>query len=670
MTPQAAAKNAAIDAMSNYKDMANAIRALSMDAVEKANSGHPGMPMGMADVATVLFAKYLKYCPRYPTWPDRDRFVLSAGHGSMLLYSLLYLTGYDRMTLSQIRNFRQLHSLTPGHPEVHQDYGVETTTGPLGQGLSNAVGMALAERILNNRFGDGLVDHYTYVIASDGDLMEGISHESCALAGHLKLHRLVVLYDDNGISIDGPTSLSYSDDVKKRFEAYGWNVQTIDGHNTAQIDAALTAAQRATTPSIICCKTHIGFGAPTKQDSASSHGSPLGEKEIAGARKNLGWHYEPFEIPDEILANWRKAGDRGLREYTAWKKRLDQNRVKDEFEKKLLGDFSAIINPLIADLKKSFATEKPNLATRQTSGKVLQKLVPAITALIGGSADLTGSVNTKIDGPEVISSGNHYNGQYIHYGVREHGMAAIMNGMALHGGVIPYGGTFLTFSDYCRPAIRLAALMKQRVIHVMTHDSIGLGEDGPTHQPVEHLAALRAIPDLRVMRPCDGVETAECWQLALEKRDGPTVMVLTRQGLPTYRTADDGNKTAKGAYVLAGSNNYPDVTIFASGSEVEIAMDARKELEADGINTRVVSVPCMELFFEQDEAYRESLLDNRSLKVAVEAGIRQGWDRFIGRDGIFIGMKSYGESGPYKQLYKLFGISPEAVIMAVRAKRE
>ncbi len=667
MKPQAAAAPA-MEMQTNYKYMANAIRALAMDAVEKAASGHPGMPMGMADVATVLFSKYLKFNPKQPTWPDRDRFILSAGHGSMLLYSILYLTGYDRMTINQLRNFRQMHSLTPGHPEVNQDYGIETTTGPLGQGISNAVGFALAERILHNRFGDGLVDHHTYVIASDGDLMEGISHESCALAGHLKLNKLIVLYDDNGISIDGPTSLSYSDDVKKRFEGYGWDVQKIDGHDTAQIDAAIAVAQRTATPSIICCKTHIGFGAPTKQDSASSHGSPLGEKEIEGARKNLGWNYEPFEIPDSILALWRKAGERSNREYADWKKRLDQNRIKDEYLKKMTGDVSDLIKPLIADLKKSFADGKPKLATRQTSGKVLEKLVPAVPALIGGSADLTGSNNTKIEGPEAISAANNYNGQYIYYGVREHGMAAIMNGMALHGGLIPYSGTFLSFSDYCRPAIRLAALMKQRVVHVMTHDSIGLGEDGPTHQPVEHLAALRAIPNLYTMRPCDGVETAECWQIALERRDGPCVMALTRQALPTYRSADAENRCTRGAYVIAEASGTPDVTIFASGSEVEIAMDARKELEYEQIKTRVVSVPCMELFFQQDEAYQSSILDNLNIKVAIEAGIRMGWERFIGRDGVFVGMKGYGESAPYKQLYKHFGITAEAVVEAVREK--
>ena len=649
----------------NFRDMANAIRALSMDAVEKAQSGHPGMPMGMADVATVLFSKYLKYDPRNPEWHDRDRFVLSAGHGSMLLYSLLYLTGYSEITLEQIKNFRQLGSLTPGHPEVSFKCGIETTTGPLGQGISTAVGMALAERILNNRFTDELVDHYTYVIASDGDLMEGISHEACALAGHLKLARLIVLYDDNGISIDGPTSLSYSDDVRKRFEAYGWNVQEIDGHDTAQIDAAIGRAQAFDTPSIICCKTHIGYGAPTKQDKASSHGSPLGEKEINGAREKLGWSHPPFVIPDNIRQMWHAAGERSHGDYNSWMKRLGDNRIKGDFLKTMDADVANQIFPIIMELKETFAKEKPKLATRQTSGKVLEKLVPALPSLIGGSADLTGSVNTKIDGPEAISAVNNYNGQYIYYGVREHGMAAIMNGMALHGGVIPYGGTFLQFADYSRPAIRLGALMRQRVVHVMTHDSIGLGEDGPTHQPVEHLAALRAIPNLLVMRPCDGVETAECWQIALTNKTGPSMLVLTRQGLPTFRRADGGNLCERGAYILSDCDGEPEVTIFATGSEVEIAMAAKKELEDLRRKVRVVSVPCMELFFAQDGAYQESILCNKSVKVAVEAAVRFGWDRLIGPHGIFIGMKGFGESAPAKELYKHFGITSEAVVKAV-----
>ncbi len=664
MTAQAAAmKNEGTQF--NYKDMANAIRALSMDAVEKANSGHPGMPMGMADIATVLFTKYLKYDPRNPDWPDRDRFVLSAGHGSMLLYSLLYLTGYEKMTLDQLKNFRQMKSLTPGHPEVDHSAGIETTTGPLGQGISNAIGMALAERILNNRFHDELVDHHTWVIASDGDLMEGISHEACALAGHLKLNRLIVLYDDNGISIDGPTSLSYSDDVPKRFEAYGWAVKTIDGHDTAQIDKALAWARGSDKPVIICCKTHIGYGAPTKQGKASSHGSPLGEKEIAGAREKLVWPHKPFDVPKDVFDQWRKAGEWHHGDYAAWEKRLNASAHKKDFLETLKADKSAAIAPLIAALKKNFATEKPKLATRQTSGKVLEKLVPALPSLIGGSADLTGSVNTKIEGPEVISAANRYKGQYIYYGVREHGMAAMMNGMALHGGIIPYAGTFLQFSDYSRPAIRLAALMKQRVIHVMTHDSIGLGEDGPTHQPVEHLSALRAIPNLLTLRPCDGVETAECWQIALNRHDGPSLLALTRQGLATLRGDNTENLSTKGAYILSDSDGAPEVTIFATGSEVEIAMEAKAKL---GAKTRVVSVPCAELFWQQSGEYQQNLVCNDSIKVAVEAGVRHGWDRFIGGHGIFIGMKGFGESAPYKELYAHFGITADAVVAAVKEK--
>jgi transketolase len=650
----------------DYRQMANAIRALSMDAVEKANSGHPGMPMGIADVATVLFAKYLKFDASEPRWPDRDRFILSAGHGSMLQYALLYLTGNNLMTLDQLKNFRQLHSLTPGHPEVMPDAGIETTTGPLGQGISTAVGFALAERILNNRFTDDLVDHRTFVIASDGDLMEGISHEACALAGHLKLSRLIVLYDDNGISIDGPTSLSYSDNVPKRFESYGWDVQTVDGHNFEQIDAAIAKAMLTKTPSMICCKTHIGYGAPTKQDSASSHGSPLGAQEIAGAREKLAWPHAPFEIPADVLDMWRAVGTRGEYDRREWEGRLNANRLHGEFMKNLDGDVSTAIAPLVAKIKAKFASEKPKLATRQTSGIVLEELVAALPNLIGGSADLTGSNLTKTKGPEALSPGK-YNGQYIHYGVREHGMAAIMNGMALHGGVIPYSGTFLSFADYSRPAIRLGALMKQRVVHVMTHDSIGLGEDGPTHQPVEHLASLRAIPNLLTMRPCDGVETAECWEIALNRMTGPSLLALTRQGLPTYRATDAENFCAYGAYILADCHN-PKVTIFASGSEVEIAMNAKKMLDESGMPTRVVSVPCMELFAAQDESYREAILGGPSIKVAVEAGIRQGWDALIGRDGIFVGMKTFGESAPYQKLYEHFGITPQGIVEAVKAR--
>ena len=643
----------------DMKMMANAIRALAMDAVEKANSGHPGMPMGMADVATVLFTKFLKFDPKHPEWADRDRFILSAGHGSMLQYALLYLLGYDKMTMEQLKNFRQLHSLTAGHPEVMPSAGIEITTGPLGQGISTAPGFALAERILAGRFGNDLVDHWTYVIASDGDLMEGISHESCALAGHMKLLKLIVLYDDNGISIDGPTSLSYSDDVTKRFESYHWDVQSVDGHDMAAIERAIAHAKTTDTPSLIRCKTHIGFGAPTKQDSASSHGSPLGKEEIEGARKNLNWPYPPFEIPIDVLNAWRAAGERHIDTHAAWDSRLRKSDQKDEFLAAMNGDVSKTIAPVIRDIKKQFAADAKTDATRKTSGKVLEKLVPALPNLIGGSADLTGSVMTQVKGCD---------SQYIHYGVREHGMAAVMNGMALHGGIIPYAGTFLSFADYSRPAIRLAALMKQRVIHVMTHDSIGLGEDGPTHQAVEHVAALRAIPNTYVFRPCDGVETAECWELALNKQTAPSILCLTRQNMKHLRTAHtDENLSVRGAYILADAPS-PKVTIFASGSEVEIAMAAKEKLDADGTPTRVVSVPCMDLFMEQDKDYFMSLVCNDTVKVAVEAAIRMPWDRIIGPHGIFVGMSSFGESAPAEVLYKHFGITADAVVSGVREK--
>lgn len=649
------------------REMANAIRALAMDAVEKAQSGHPGMPMGMADVATVLYTKFLKFCPSDPEWPDRDRFVLSAGHGSMLLYALNYLTGYEKITLEQIKNFRQLGAITAGHPEVEHHAGIETTTGPLGQGIATAVGMALAERILNARFEDALVNHYTYVIASDGDLMEGISHEACSLAGHLGLGRLIVLYDDNGISIDGSTSLSFSDDTPKRFQAYGWETITVDGHDFGQIESAITQAQKSDRPTLISCKTHIGYGAPTKQDSASSHGSPLGAEEIKGARKILQWPHEAFEIPDRILGAWRSAGQRSYQKYLDWGTRLKKSPQQKEFEKSLAGDVSADITPLIAKLKENFTKEKPKHATRQTSGTVLETLVPALPQMIGGSADLTGSNNTKVKGPAAVSKEN-YNGQYIYYGVREHGMAAAMNGMALHGGIIPYSGTFMVFTDYCRPAIRLSALMKQRVIYVMTHDSIGLGEDGPTHQPVEHLASLRAIPNLNVFRPCDGIETAECWEIALNSKETPSILALTRQGLPTLSENRKENMCARGAYILKESGGEPDVTLYATGSEVSIAAEAYERLSKDGLSVRLVSVPCLDLFWQQDEAYIKSIACNKSVKVVVEAGIRQGWERLTGGMEIFVGMEGFGASAPAGELYKHFGITADRIVEEVRKK--
>ncbi len=665
MSQAAATKGQSPLSQQQLKDMSNAIRALSMDAVQKANSGHPGMPMGMADIATVLYSKFLKFDPKNPAWPDRDRLIVSNGHGSMLLYALNYLTGYDKITIDEIKNFRQLHSKTPGHPEVDVSCGIETTTGPLGQGISNAVGFALAERILNARFGNDLVDHYTYVFAGDGCLMEGISHESCGLAGQLKLSKLIVLYDDNGITIDGSTDLSFTENTAARFEAYGWDVQKVDGHDMAAIENAIAKAQKTDAPSLICCKTVIGFGSPNKAGKSSSHGSPLGDDEIKLTKEKLGWSAPAFEIPASILNDWRAIGQIGAADFKAWQKRLKDSDGQQAFDESISGDVENDMLPVIETLKKSFAQDKPKLATRQTSGECLEKLVPALPQLVGGSADLTGSNNTKVKASKVITKSD-YNGNYINYGVREHGMAAVMNGMALHGGIIPYAGTFLQFADYARPAIRLAALMKQRVIHVMTHDSIGLGEDGPTHQPVEHLAALRAIPNCYVYRPCDGVETAECWELALLNKTAPAVLSLTRQGLPTVRVADKDNKSAKGAYILKDSDGAPKVTIFASGSEVEIALAAADKL---GTGTRVVSVPCMDLFFEQDGKYIESLTCNDSIKVAVEAAVRQGWDALIGPHGIFVGMKSFGDSAPANVLYKHFGITAEAIVDAV-SKRQ
>ena len=661
-----AAANEAPKSLVSNRQLSNAIRALAMDAVEKAKSGHPGMPMGIADVATVLFKDFLKFDPANPTWADRDRFILSAGHGSMLIYALAYLTGYEKMTLDQLKNFRQLHALTAGHPEVMPEVGIEMTTGPLGQGISTSVGFALAERILNARFHDELVNHYTYVIASDGDLQEGISHEACALAGHLKLNKLIVLWDDNKISIDGPTDLSFTEDVCKRYEAYGWATSKIDGHNYEEIEEAIRQAQKSDKPVLIACRTRIGYGAPTKENTSSSHGSPLGAEEIKGTRANLKWDHEPFHIPDDVFHEWRSIGARGQIQSYNWSKHLENSPHKNDFEKMLNENVAHETEVAVKEAKAYFASEKPKMATRATSGKVLEFLVPKLHQLIGGSADLTGSVNTKIKGPEVISAANKYVGQYIHYGVREHGMAAIMNGMALHGGIIPYSGTFLSFTDYCRPSIRLAALMKTRSIFIMTHDSIGLGEDGPTHQPVEHLAALRCIPNLNVFRPCDGIETAEVWELALKSTTAPSVLVLSRQNLPTVRENGDENLSAKGAYILSPANGEAKAAIFATGSEVEIALDAQKKLAEKNISAQVVSVPSFELFAKQDAAYREKVLGPKTAKkVAIEAAVRMGWDSIIGSDGIFIGMKGFGESAPAEQLYKHFGITSDAIVEAV-----
>ncbi len=649
----------------SHARMANCIRALAMDAVEQAKSGHPGMPMGMSDVATVLFSRFLKFDPADPAWPDRDRFVLSAGHGSMLIYALLYLTGYASMTIAEIKHFRQLGSKTPGHPENLITPGVETTTGPLGQGFANAVGMAIAEKHLAAEFGD-IVNHKTYVIASDGDLMEGVSQEAIALAGHLKLNKLIVLFDDNGISIDGALSLSDSVDQLKRFEAAGWTASRVNGHDPDAIAAALEKAQGSDRPVLIACKTQIGYGAPTKAGKATSHGAPLGAEEIEGARETLEWGHEPFQVPDEELAAWRAVGQRSKPAHADWKKRLaalDAGKSA-EFGRRMRGDLPKALDDAVKSVKQSLAAAPKDIATRSSSEFALEALVSAVPEMVGGSADLTGSNNTRTKSMKAITASD-FSGRFIHYGVREHGMAAAMNGIALHGGVIPYSGTFLVFSDYCRPSIRLAALMRERVIHVMTHDSIGLGEDGPTHQPVEHLAALRAIPNLLVFRPADAVETVECWQLALEAKDRPSILALTRQNLPQLRNRlDETNICAQGAYEIAGPDGVSDVSIFATGSEVAIAVDAAKLLAAKGVAARVVSVPCFELFFAQPEAKRRAIIGNTKVNVGVEAAVRQGWDAIIGDDGGFVGMSTFGASAPYKELYKHFGITPEKVAEA------
>ncbi len=644
--------------------MANAIRALAIDAIEAANSGHPGLPMGMADVATMLWTRFLKFDAADPRWPDRDRFVLSAGHGSMLLYALLYLTGHTGMGIDEIRNFRQLHSPAAGHPEYGEHPAIEMTTGPLGQGISTAVGMALAERLMAARFGRSLVDHRTWVIASDGDLMEGISHEAASLAGTLKLSKLCVLFDDNAISIDGSTSLSCNDDVLKRFSAYGWAVRRINGHEPEEIAAAMAFAQRSRKPTLIACRTIIGYGAPTKGGTAGTHGSPLGAKEAAGTKELLGWTAAPFTVPDEILAPWREAGGRGAGARRGWLKRLANHPLRAELERTLAGRLPDAWHEAMAAVKADLLEKKPKLATRQSSQKVLEALVPAIPELLGGSADLTGSVGTFTPGMIPVSAEN-FAGRYMHWGIREHGMAAAMNGMALHGGLIPYAGTFLVFSDYLRPALRLAALMRLRVVQVLTHDSIGLGEDGPTHQPIEHLAALRAMPNLHVFRPADAIEAAECWELALRRNDGPSAMVLTRQGLPALRTDAAENRTARGAYVLAEADGPRQATLIASGSEVAIAMEARAALAAEGLSVAVVSMPCWDLFALQDDSWRAAVLGGAP-RIGIEAACGFGWERWLGNDGVFIGMNGYGASAPADQLFRHFGITAEAIAAAVR----
>jgi len=657
---------ASVPDQATIRRLANAIRALSMDAVEAAKSGHPGLPMGMADAATVLFSQFLKFDPADPHWPDRDRFVLSAGHGSMLLYSLLYLTGYPGMTMEDIKTFRKVGSPCAGHPEYGHAPGIETTTGPLGQGIANAVGMAIAERHLNARFGDDIVNHKTYVIASDGDLMEGISHEAISIAGHLNLRNLIVLFDNNGITIDGKTSLADSTDTIERFQAADWNTISIDGHNAAEVARALTWAQKSDKPALIACKTIIGFGLPTRQGTQKAHSDAPGAEEIAGARKLLGWDFPPFVIPDDILSDWRAIGARGAGAREAWNKRKSASPQGANFDSETKLELPSDLVPGLIKLKKKTSEEQPSVATRKASEAALDVINEKWSMTIGGSADLTPSNNTMTKGLKSIEPGD-YAGRYIHWGIREHGMAAAMSGMALHGGIVPYGGTFLTFSDYCRPSIRLAALMGIRVIYVMTHDSIGLGEDGPTHQPIEQIASLRAIPHLMVYRPADGVETAEAWQLALGDKSRPSLLALSRQNLATVRTTHTGeNLTAKGAYELVGDKDAK-VTLLATGSEVELALKARELLTAEGIASRIVSMPCWALFEEQPETYRDSVLGPGTVKVAVEAGVQQGWDRYIGPKGKFIGMHGFGSSGPYKDVYKHFGITPEAVADAAKA---
>jgi len=651
-----------------FKDLTNAIRFLSIDAVQKANSGHPGLPMGMTDVATVLFKYYLRFNPKNPSWINRDRFILSAGHGSMLLYSLLYLTGYKSVSIKDIQNFRQLNSICAGHPEYEKNSGIETTTGPLGQGLSNAVGMAIAEEIMKRRFGSNLINHKTYVLASDGDFMEGISHEVMSLAGHLKLKNLIVFFDNNKISIDGSTSLAVSDNYKKRFESYGWSFQEINGHNEKQISKAIKKSLNSKKPNLISCKTIIGYGSPNKAGKASSHGAALGEEEVALVRKKLKWKHEPFKIPKEILNEWRKIGEKGILEEKKWNSIYNKKnkKIKDEITRitnnKLPRDFDLHIR----SLKKKIFGLKSNIASRQSSAFVLENITKNLPELIGGSADLSGSNNTKTKFSTIIKSSN-FNGNYIHYGVREHGMAGIMNGMALHGGIIPYGGTFLIFLDYCKPSLRLSALMGQKVIYIFSHDSIGLGEDGPTHQPVEHLAHLRAIPNLNVFRPADTIETLECWEMALKSSTNPSVIALSRQKIPFItETLTNKNMSALGGYELKKTNSNPEITLIASGSEVEIALDALNKLKEANINSKVISMPCQELFDKQPKEYREKVIEKNSKKISIEASSIFGWDKYVDSDGASLGLKTFGKSAPYKSIYEDFNLTSDSVVMIAK----
>ena len=650
-----------------FSELSNAIRFLSIDAVQKANSGHPGMPMGMADVATVLFKYYLRFNPENPSWINRDRFILSAGHGSMLLYSLLYLTGYKKFSLDQIKNFRQLNSICAGHPEYEPNSGIETTTGPLGQGLANAVGIALAEKILSKRFSKKIIDHKTYVIASDGDLMEGISHEAMSFAGHYNLNNLIVFFDNNKISIDGKTSLSVSDNYKKRFESYGWNFQDINGHKENEINKAIKKAIKSNKPSIISCRTIIGYGSPNKSGKSSSHGSPLGDEEIKLVRKKLKWHYQEFEIPKHILEVWRSIGKKGAQLEKNWSQVVSKSDVKNKLKNFSSGlDKSLLESKILVEKEKYFAS-KPALATRQCSAKVIEVLNNNLSNIIGGSADLSGSNNTNAPNSKVINKSDP-TGNYIHYGVREHGMAAIMNGLALHSNLIPFGGTFLIFSDYCKPSIRLSALMNLNVIYIFSHDSIGLGEDGPTHQPIEQLAGLRAIPNLNVFRPADINETFECWEIALKSKNNPSAIILSRQKLP-YITNEIAkiNYSAKGAYCLKEVEN-PKVTLIASGSEVELALDIQKELDQQQIKSKVISIPCVNIFNQQDNNYKNSLISDQTINISIEAGSTYGWSNISNSKIYSFGINSFGKSGPYKELFDHFKLTKKEIVNFIKNK--